>query len=69
MSFLVKHLSEGGELLSALQGGRAGCHGTEVEGEEKQRKSWQDRKGHREIDLGEFWIILDGGNCGVTLEN
>lgn len=65
----MKHLSEGGELLSALQGGRAGCCGMEVEGEQKERKSWQDRKSHKEIDLGDFWVILDWGNCGVALEN
>lgn len=64
MSFLVKYLSERGELLS-LQGG---CHGKEVEAVQKERKSCQDRKSRREIDLGEFWIIQDWGNCGMALE-
>lgn len=59
MICLVKHLSERGELLSALQGGRAGSRGMEVKGIQKERRSWQGRESHREIDLGKFWIILD----------
>lgn len=41
MSFLVKYLSERGELLSALQGG---CHGMEVEAVQKEIRAGKTEK-------------------------
>lgn len=69
MICLVKDLSERGELLSALQGGRAGSQGMEVKGIQEERKSWQGRENHREKDLGQIQIKLDWGNYGMTLED